>query len=540
MKSLFFVVAIVFSFAVNAQEARPETLIEKAEKYINAYPDSAFIFAKQAKFKYKFEADKHMYAKSLQIIGNVFYNQGLFSEALEHLFEAEQIFNSLQDYQAIGENINLQALIYYKNKQPDLALEHHLEALEIYKHLNDSAGLAYTLGCIGRQHEKRSDYKVALEHQNLAKEIYQEIGDSSGLAVILENIASIYEDLEQFDQAEWYFTKSLEFAKNANDSLLMIINLNNLGDIGRKTGNLTQALEYGNEALKLSERLNDLYQQNAAHRDLAKVYEAAENFERAFFHLNSSKILYNEMYTNETLRQVTLLQAMFEMEQKNSDIQLLENQGRIDRLIRRLLYGGLFILIAIAVFIFRNQRKQMRRNQEASKVQNALLQANNELMQQKLNNQMLEENRLQQELEIKSKNLTAHTLHLIGKNKILDEVKEQLTNVINKDKRNLSQRLSKLIKQIEINIYQDKDWEDFSTIFQSVHQNFFDKIHEINADLSPAEVRLAALIRLNLPSKDMATLLGISSDSLRIARYRLKKKLKLNADTSLSHFLLAL
>lgn len=515
-------------------------LLEKAKENLRSSPDSAFYYAKQLRAKSSFENNELLYAQSLQILAEIFFSQGLYSEALENLFESENIFIRFNDRPAIAENVNLQALVYYNNKQAHLALEHHLEALEIYLELQDSSGIAYTLGCIGRQYEKRGEYDEALKFQNQAKDIYQKITDQEGLATILENIASIYEDKEEYDQALWYYNMSLDLAMQNGDSLLVILNLNNIGDIGRKTGNLQTALEYGAKALSMAERSNSLYQQSAAHRDLAKVFELMGNLTNAVFHLNRSKELYDEMYSSETIRQTTLWQAMFEMERKNHEILLLENQQKINALTERILYSGILIVLVLSFVFFRHQKLKMRRKQEASEIETKLLQANNTLMQQKLDLQKLEEQRLQDELEIKSKNLTAHTLHLIGKNKILEEVKDQLRDIIDNDKRNLSLRLSKLTKQIEININQDKDWEDFSTIFQSVHQDYFDKLNVLCNDLTPSELRLAALIRLNLPTKDMATLLGISSDSLRIARYRLKKKLRLSAETSLSNFLITL
>jgi DNA-binding CsgD family transcriptional regulator len=60
----------------------------------------------------------------------------------------------------------------------------------------------------------------------------------------------------------------------------------------------------------------------------------------------------------------------------------------------------------------------------------------------------------------------------------------------------------------------------------------------LEANLSPAEIRLCCLLKLNLPSKDIAAILSISPDSLRIARYRLRKKLNLDAKANLNTFLL--
>jgi len=56
-------------------------------------------------------------------------------------------------------------------------------------------------------------------------------------------------------------------------------------------------------------------------------------------------------------------------------------------------------------------------------------------------------------------------------------------------------------------------------------------------DLSSTELRLCALIKLNISSKDIAVMMGITQDSLRVARYRLRKKLMLNHGDSLTVFI---
>jgi len=49
-------------------------------------------------------------------------------------------------------------------------------------------------------------------------------------------------------------------------------------------------------------------------------------------------------------------------------------------------------------------------------------------------------------------------------------------------------------------------------------------------------MRLIALLKMNLDSADIATLLGISTDSLRVSRYRLRKKLNMAQGDNLSAF----
>lgn len=76
----------------------------------------------------------------------------------------------------------------------------------------------------------------------------------------------------------------------------------------------------------------------------------------------------------------------------------------------------------------------------------------------------------------------------------------------------------------------------FRETFEQLHQPFFDNLKRHCEELSSNDLRMLSLIKLNMASKDMATLLGISQDSLRVSRYRLKKKLNLGQDESLTGF----
>jgi len=100
----------------------------------------------------------------------------------------------------------------------------------------------------------------------------------------------------------------------------------------------------------------------------------------------------------------------------------------------------------------------------------------------------------------------------------------------------LTRELQQLIQQITLNFNHEQYWNEFRETFGQVHQQFFDHLKAHCEDLTGNDLRLLSLIKLNLASGDIATLLGISQDSLRVSRYRLKKKLSLNNGESLTAF----
>lgn len=82
-------------------------------------------------------------------------------------------------------------------------------------------------------------------------------------------------------------------------------------------------------------------------------------------------------------------------------------------------------------------------------------------------------------------------------------------------------------------ILTDSDWEKFKAQFELHYPDFYIRLHEHLPHLTPSEIRLITLLKLQLSTKAMAAILGISPQSIIKTRYRLKKKLKVDKDKKL-------
>ena len=257
-----------------------------------------------------------------------------------------------------------------------------------------------------------------------------------------------------------------------------------------------------------------------------------------------------QIYDEESVRQIARMQTLYETSQKEKQIAVLEKDQKIALIYRYLFAGGALMLLITGWVIFSRQRLKIKsnreiieQNQRVYETQQALVQTeleNAQLNEQKLKteleNKLLREQNLQAELKAKSKELTTHALHIIQKNKMLEELKDRLRDIKRQGKKDANKQIQEAINMINYSFSLDKDWDDFKKVFEEVHQAFFEQLQEQYPDLTPAEIRLCALLKLKLNSKDIAAIMGISSDSLRIARYRLRKKLQLPKEVKLNNF----
>ncbi len=78
-------------------------------------------------------------------------------------------------------------------------------------------------------------------------------------------------------------------------------------------------------------------------------------------------------------------------------------------------------------------------------------------------------------------------------------------------------------------------WTKFKTLFEKVYSGYLYRLQQKFPDLTPAEIRFIALVRLGLNYQEMASILGVSGQAVRTTKYRLLKKINLPDDKSLEN-----
>jgi DNA-binding CsgD family transcriptional regulator len=146
---------------------------------------------------------------------------------------------------------------------------------------------------------------------------------------------------------------------------------------------------------------------------------------------------------------------------------------------------------------------------------------------------------LQAEIEYKNQELTSSAMNLIQKNKLLTNLKNSLktlsTESLNEE---TSTQLIRLVRSIDKDLEGNEHWTAFADSFDQVHGKFITRLKESFPELTPQEVKFSAYIRMNLNTKEIANLLGISVRGVEIGRYRVRKKLGLSRQDNLTNFLL--
>ncbi len=162
-----------------------------------------------------------------------------------------------------------------------------------------------------------------------------------------------------------------------------------------------------------------------------------------------------------------------------------------------------------------------------------LLDRERQLHQQRIQERNLQ---LQEDVFKKAKDLANSTMQLIRKNEVLLDIKQRLIS-IHHEVRNGAQ-IQHLVRLVDQELSSENDWAVFEENFNSVHEAFLRKMKQFFPELTPGDLRLAAYLKMNLSSKEIAPLLGISIRGVENKRYRLRKKMGLPTDENLVEFLL--
>ena len=190
-------------------------------------------------------------------------------------------------------------------------------------------------------------------------------------------------------------------------------------------------------------------------------------------------------------------------------------------------YIFLFLLILYLIHLLnrRHHKRSMAENERALKMKN--LEAEQEII--KLRNEKLE-----QDMANKNRELAVSTMSLIKKNEFLTSIKDKLKDTSE------SPKVRSVIKTIDKDISEEDNWKFFKKAFSNADKDFFQKVKAKHPELTSNDLKLCAYLRLNLSSKEIAPLLNISVKSVEIKRYRLRKKMDLDRETNLTDYILAL
>lgn len=205
-----------------------------------------------------------------------------------------------------------------------------------------------------------------------------------------------------------------------------------------------------------------------------------------------------------------------------------------------IIVGLLTILMSMYIRYRIKQSKKEEENRQRKLFSEREKQLKTETLEAEKEVIKLRNEKLASEMRQKDKELANNTMQMIQKSKSLSAIKKELnamTRIV--DDESSKEQIHRLIKKINREIDTENQWDVFEKHFESVHEEFLKKLKAQHPDLTPRELKLCAYLRLNISSKEIATLMNISTRGVEISRYRIRKKFGLDRDTNLTSFIMS-
>ncbi|HMU47791.1 MAG TPA: adenylate/guanylate cyclase domain-containing protein [Chitinophagaceae bacterium] len=385
-----------------ADSVRVDVLNALSKSYFNANPDTSVTIATSSKLLAEKIDYKPGLALALKNMGIGYYLQGIYIDAVKTWQEALDVYKIIGDKAGVANMLSNQGAVYFNKGDDAKSLELHLESLRISEEINDTLRVLTSLNNIGAVYlNKSATYQKALDYflqsyklshaikdqyligtsaANLG-EIYYKMGDDSTALIYLNESADAYEGTEdlpyalnyigriytrkqEYEKAIKYHKRAFQIAKNLNTSLDMTQSLVGLAQGYYARGDIDSSINSYKQALQIGEPLNALYEIKEAYEGLSNAYSEKSDFVNAFRYQNQLLAIKDSIYNIETDKKLESLSFAFDLEKKQSQIDLLNKEQEVqDQVIRRQKFvrnsfiAGFVVVLLFAGVFFRQRNK---------------------------------------------------------------------------------------------------------------------------------------------------------------------------------------
>lgn len=360
-------------------------------------------------------------------------------------------------------------------------------------------------------YQRQQEYDSALFFYTEALKIAERQNLPVWTGIISGNMAQIYYEQQRYDTAYTLFMKDYRasrdsgFYDNAGNSLQWASRTSLA--LGKKQRALAEVRE-SFQLLKLwpvAEYLRNAY------FTAMQLFKAMADYDSAFYYSNLYATLNDSLERVRVANNHAIMQARLSDMASQYTSQKLSRQKRTALTVRNIIIAFILVLSSFILFIVKRTRTKAKL--EKCKTD-----------QEKLS--------LEQEMVSARNQLNVVTVNMFEKTGLIEKLEEQLRG--NEATAEYQAVLSDITR---LAILTETDWSEFKSIFETIHPGFFVKLTNKFPDITSAEQRMAALTRLHLNSRQIASMLGISVDSVHKSRQRLRQRFKVGTETNLDEIM---
>lgn len=531
------------SFIFDNEASVSEELIYETKKLMIRVYERKADYAKaksiveEAMNYYKSKGDSISIAEVSKKSADIYWQQGDFPRAIKMYQRSLRISEINQDtnyiillYSNLG-NMYLKMMNFESSKkylQKGLTLSKGYETTKSYKTL---------MSYLGSYYNRMHIYDSAAYFYDLSLKLSLKLNKRDDLAGTYLNLGNLYCRTGDFKAGKSYFDTSLILFKELNMKLNMAKVYDSYSIMYTIQKSYDSSIYFMKKRLDVSKELEEADGIKRALYILAANYDKKEDYKNSLEYAKKYILFTDSIVGDEIQSKIADYEAKYETAKKERDIIQLKADQKAQKNKELILWitfisvSIIFIIIVFAILLKRRKDKIIYQQEQL------VLKKEKDLADAELDKSKLQELELKKEIQYKSKQLTTHALNMMQKNKLMQEIQNELVVLGKKADSESKQAFSRLKLLIKRNLRSEKDWDLFRLYFEDVNKNFYDELKKISSDLTSNELRLCALLKLNMNIKESASVLNIEPASVKTARYKLRKKLQLKPEDDLIDFI---
>ncbi len=534
---------------------RLRLLSELCEKFYLSDTVVALDYAEQAaKIAVKIN-DSEISGKIKMLLGRCQYRTSDFQRARENFIEALRIQQQLHNDSEVVKLYYLMGNIHLSQAEYSQAIQLYNDSLDLAERLEDKSSKEIALNNLGLAYRAIGDLYKSFDYHSRSLELSLEL-ELEGIGPGFLNIAILYYEMHQYDKASEYFDKAYEEGKKNGDILCVVKALINKGEMLVIGDNVTDALTLYNEALTITKD-HDFHSERARTLEHLGFANAKNGEKKKALESYNDALTFCEQHTLVSkVAGILMLKAqlLFDMKEPDAAREFAKEAIVIATASGELItQANMYLLLAqcdkhdlrfeeaLGNYEKYNELlKQTHHDNETSLMREAHIRLEVEAALREHVQLKLQKEILVQDLHTKRQELTALALQLAKQNEALGKVTSQLKDTLHSPGQKANLPVSSVISDIERLRSSESEWEFFRTQFDEIHADFGTRLLEKYPALSPKEVKVCLLMKLNLATKDIANSLCLSHRTIEVHRYQIRKKLGLSGDDNLQTFLMSL
>ena len=336
------------------QDDELELIKNIAEELIN--PDKKLEFSELLISKASIDSSfLYLYYGYLQK-GNSLKFKGDNAEALQSFFRSLNYANHTRDELGIGSLMISIAGTYSSMGNSNNAQNYYNKGIQILRKVNDSIKIATALLNAGDEYFITNKLDSALIYTKEAEIIFNKIKYTIGQAYSLGNMGMINAEQGNDELAETNINKAISILEELEDYYPITVYLTYMSDIYLRKDNFSSALNYAERSLELAQRYELKEQLSDANLKLSELYEHRGNYKESNKYYKAHIVYRDSVKNIESVQQMADLRTNYEVSQKQTEVNLLSQEKKNQRIVVIATAIALFLIGLLAIGLFRRNK----------------------------------------------------------------------------------------------------------------------------------------------------------------------------------------